>query len=160
MLYYSQIERGGLAMATDDVNQRIEDSALGGRQTKPDERRQYMGSLRERVFLAITVGQLADPAILNTFTQHCADYQGYTALLNGKVSNSIMGDYMKALNNKNVPFTLVNDPDTPADAAAMGVLIVAKDAINRSVINIKDLFPDTTTKPAEKKHKGFFESLF
>ncbi|ERL66447.1 YueI family protein [Schleiferilactobacillus shenzhenensis] len=146
----------------DDVNQRIEESAAGGRQTNPDERRQYLGSLRERVFLAITVGQLPDPDVLTAFNAHLADFKGYSALINGKVDNSITGAYIKALSSGGIPFTLVNDTTTPSDNAAMGLLIVAKAAINEPTVAITAKYPDGahSADPKEKKHKGFFDSLF
>lgn len=148
-------------MASDDVNQRIEESAVGGRQTNPDERRQYMGSLRERVFVAITVGELPKPEILAAFKAHLTDYQGYSALINGTVDNAITGGYIRALSSANIPFTLVNDTTTPRDDAAMGLLIVAKEAINSQTVAITAKYPESAPEKTNKpKKKGFFESLF
>ena len=46
---------------SEDLNQRLEQSSHGNLQTKPDERRRFLGSLRERTFLRMTVAQVQDP---------------------------------------------------------------------------------------------------
>ena len=124
-------------MSDDNMQEHLNSAIYGPPQTKPDERRAYMGSLRERVALQVTNQALADPKrqaqvqpLLKDFHAH-----GYKALLNGKLDNAITGPYMKMLTDANVPFTLVaNETAQTADKAA-GLLIVADTRlINRMLI--------------------------
>ena len=48
-------------MAEDNMQEHLNSALYGPPQTKPDERRKYMGSLRERVALCISNQELADP---------------------------------------------------------------------------------------------------
>ena len=140
-------------MSDDNMQEHLNSAIYGPPQTKPDERRAYMGSLRERVALQVTNQALADPKrqaqvqpLLKDFHAH-----GYKALLNGKLDNAITGPYMKMLTDANVPFTLVaNETAQTADKAA-GLLIVADTAINQSNVDLPPLEQD----PEKPKKRGF-----
>ena len=48
-------------MAEDNMQEHLNSALYGAPQTKPDERRKYMGSLRERVALCSSNQELTDP---------------------------------------------------------------------------------------------------
>lgn len=143
-------------MADDNLQSRLQDSLHGAPQTNPDERRQYLGSLRERVALRLTNAELRDPATLPRFTATFGNYadQGLSMLLNGKLPGDTTTPYLTAATKADFPFTLVNDATANLDPAGSGLLLVAKDAINRDNIDL----PPVPAKPAEKP--GLFDRLF
>ena len=138
-------------MAEDNMQEHLNSALYGPPQTKPDERRKYMGSLRERVALCISNQELADPKRQHQVAPLLKDFhdRNYKALLNGKLDNAITGPYMKLLTDANVPFTLVaNDTAQTADTAP-GLLIVAATAINQANIALPPL-DETPEKPKIK----------
>lgn len=150
-----------------DVNQRLNDAIYGTPQTLPDQRRQYLGSLRERVLLEIKAADLTDARTLKLFQTHLADFTGQdaSALVNGKLDHQLIGPYLKELAGANFPFTLVNKPETPDGSDCEAVLIVAKTAANLETVNLLARYPlknfiptPKPTKPAKKS--GFFRNLF
>ncbi|WP_261805700.1 YueI family protein [Lapidilactobacillus luobeiensis] len=150
-----------------DVNQRLSDAIYGTPQTLPDQRRQYMGSLRERVLLEIKASDLSDERTLKLFQTHLADFadEDTSALVNGKLDHQLVGPYLKELAIANFPFTLVNKPETPADEKSEAVLLVTRSAVNRETVDILALYPlkpfTPTPKPAKPtKKSGFFKRLF
>lgn len=153
----------------EDVNERLTNSLYGNPETLPDERRQYLGSLRERVSLAITVQEAANPRALALLEKHLADFPDQSALINGKVDHQQMGPYLQLLAKENYPFTLINKPETPAANDSLALLIVARQAINQEVIDIFQLYPAASTplttktereQPTPPEKPGFFSRLF
>ncbi|QVI35677.1 YueI family protein [Lacticaseibacillus chiayiensis] len=142
-------------MSDDNMQVHLNNALYGPPQTNPDERRRFMGSLRERVALRVSNQELADPArqqqvapLLKDFHDH-----GYKALLNGKLDNAVTGPYMKMLTGANIPFTLVANETAQTDEKAAGLLIVSDKAINQNTIDLPPLDPDQD-KPKPKKY-GF-----
>ncbi|ANY13752.1 YueI family protein [Latilactobacillus curvatus] len=142
----------------DQLQQHLDSAMHGAPQTNPDERRRYLGSLRERVFLGITNQELATAQA--KFEAHLTDYKPYSVLLNGK--NPAATDYLVALSAHGIPFTLVNNETAKTEPTAFGLLVVAKDAINHEAITLDTLYPDpkTTTQDAPTKKGGFLKHLF
>ena len=79
-------------MAEDNMQEHLNSALYGPPQTKPDERRKYMGSLRERVALCISNQELADPKRHHQVAPFLKDFhdRNYKALLNGKLDVSIV----------------------------------------------------------------------
>ena len=48
-------------MSDQSLDQYLQQGMYGPRETKPDERRLFLGSLRERVIIALTKGQVLRP---------------------------------------------------------------------------------------------------
>ncbi|MBT8932923.1 DUF1694 domain-containing protein [Lactobacillus delbrueckii subsp. bulgaricus] len=67
---------------TENLTKRVENAANGiTPQTRPDERRSFLGSLRERVFVRMTIKDCEDAKLTKLFMDHFADYKGYTILI-------------------------------------------------------------------------------
>lgn len=142
----------------DQLQQHLDSAIHGAPQTNPDERRQYLGSLRERVFLGITNQELATAQA--KFEAHLTDYKPYSVLLNGK--NPVATNYLAALSEHAIPFTLVNNETAKTEPEAFGLLVVAKDAINHEMITLDARYPDSKTTTQDTSHQkgGFLKHLF
>ncbi|MCH4056786.1 YueI family protein [Lapidilactobacillus gannanensis] len=148
-----------------DVNNRLNNAMYGTPQTLPDQRRQFLGSLRERVLLELDVQDLNNPRALDLFQQHLDDYRDtkQSALINGKINHDLIGPYLKILAQQNFPFTLVNKPETPTEPKSPAILIVNEAAVNHETVNLLQLHPLAVKKDLPKKEKpekkGFFHHL-
>ena len=151
---------------TEDLSKRVEQAAQGiTPQTKPDERRRYLGSLRERTLVRMNNTEIEDPKLTSLFLQHISDFKGYTILLNGKKAYT---DFFNKIEEKcskeNIPFTLVNNETAKIGPEDTAVLVVAKTAINKMRIEINQVYPPEIPKMeltnANKEKKGFFKRLF
>ncbi|WP_054662072.1 YueI family protein [Lacticaseibacillus camelliae] len=150
-------------MADDDLQQHLNSSIFGPPQTNPDERRHFLGSLRERVAIRVLNQDVEEPsaltAVKNALAKY-ADQPGFKLLINGKLDPELTAPYMQAASAKNVQFTLVNDGTASLASAAAGILLVASQAINIKDIDLST--PSDVTSPAQKtdKKRGFFGRLF
>lgn len=151
---------------TEDLNKRVEQAAQGiTPQTKPDERRRYLGSLRERVYVRMDNTEVKNSKLTNLFLEHINDFKGYTILINGNISDDgFLGEVEAKCSKKNIPFTLVNNETAKTGPEDTAVLVVAKDAINRQRIEIAQVYapemPRIELNAANKKRESFWYKLF
>lgn len=141
-------------MAEQDPTDRLMQQLNGNPQTLPDQRRLYLGSLRERVALAITNQELAADTTLPSFVAALKPYakdSTYKVLLNGKVDISKTAPYMKAIKAQGLAFTLVNDDTASLDPKRFFLLVVNQQAINRENIAL----PIQKSDPKSAKHHWF-----
>lgn len=149
---------------TEDLNTRLEHAAQGiTPQTRPDERRKYLGSLRERVLVRMTVKEIENSKLDNLFLEHINDFKGYTILINGKISqNQFINKLMGVCSQKDIKFTLINDETAKDEPDATGILVAAKTAINHYRIDISQVYaPEVPHEQlAEPKKVSFWDKLF
>lgn len=141
-------------MAEQDPTDRLMQQLNGNPQTLPDQRRLYLGSLRERVALAITNQELQTDTTLPAFVNALKPYgqdPTYKVLLNGKVDVTKTAPYMKAIKAQGLSFTLVNDDTASLDPKRFFLLVVNQQAINRENIGLPTAQPEA--KPT--KHHWF-----
>lgn len=149
---------------SDDLQERVEQAAQGIPQTKPDERRRFLGSLRERSYLRMDNTEVQDEQLTALFLKHIEDYRPYTVLVNAHLPNQdFLMKIEAACSKHDVPFTLVNNESARTGAQDTAVLVAAKTAINRMRIDIKHVYPPEL--PQEKlenqqKSTGFWHRLF
>ncbi|MFD1484482.1 DUF1694 domain-containing protein [Lacticaseibacillus baoqingensis] len=142
-------------MSEDELQDRLLDRLNGTPQTRPDERRQYLGSLRERVALAVTNAEITRPETLALCRQVLAEYgqqAGFKLLINGKLEPAQTAPYMQAASQAGLAFTSINDDTAQITPAAFALLLVAKNAIDHQDIRLH--YPET---PAEPKKRSFFD---
>lgn len=150
---------------TEDLNKRVEQAAQGiTPQTKPDERRRFLGSLRERCLIRMDNSEVKDHDLTSLFLKHLADFKGYTILINGNIDDDgFLGDVEAGCSKLNIPFTLVNNETAKAGPHDTAILLVAKTAINRPRIGLKQVYPPEFPKEelaAPKPKEGFWHKLF
>lgn len=105
------------------------------RETKPDERRLFLGSLRERVIIALTKGQVLRPKAYREVIDALGSKADATLLLNGEIGYSHLSPYIKESNKQGVPFSIVSDQqsDTP-----LGLVLAAREAVEKESIYVQD----------------------
>ena len=149
---------------TEDLNTRLEHAAKGiTPQTCPDERRRYLGSLRERVLVRMTVKETDNPALDTLFVDHLNDFKNYTILINGKMpQNKFISKLMSLCSQKDIKFTLINDETAKNEPDSTGVLVVSKTAINHYRIDINQVYaPEVPHEQLSKpKKENFWDKLF
>lgn len=150
---------------SEDLEKRVEQAAQGTTpQTKPDERRRYLGSLRERTYLRMDNSEVQNPKLTHLFLQNINDYHGYTVLINAHIPNKEFLSQIEAeCSKKNIPFTLVNNETARRGEHDSAVLVVnPTTAINRMRIEIGQVYAPEIPKEkiAAPKKSGFWHRLF
>jgi len=151
---------------TEDLNKRVEQAAQGiTPQTKPDERRRFLGSLRERCLIRMDNTEVKDSKLTSLFLKHVTDFKGYTILINGNITvDGFLGDVEASCSKHDIPFTLVNNETAKTGPHDTAILVVSNKAINRQRIKINQVYapemPRLEVDTANKKREGFWHRLF
>ncbi|MDR4228242.1 DUF1694 domain-containing protein [Bacillus mojavensis] len=122
-------------MSDETLDLYLQQGMYGPLETKPDERHLFLGSLRERVLLALTKGQVLRSKPYDEAEQAFKRNKHISLLINGELQYQSYSPYVKMANRNGVPFKVVSDLQfqTP-----LGLVIAADSAVNHESIYIQD----------------------
>ncbi|HOB40547.1 MAG: DUF1694 domain-containing protein [Limnochordia bacterium] len=98
----------------------------GAPELRPEEKRRYLGSFRERVIQAVTFEQLRTKAGLQVMVEALQDPRGVELLIHDAARGTAMPLIAEA-RRRGVDFTIVSNPDFVGEVAAA---LVAADAVD------------------------------
>ncbi|KGX92006.1 hypothetical protein N781_02990 [Pontibacillus halophilus JSM 076056 = DSM 19796] len=141
-------------MSQKDVDDIIQEGIYGKRETKPDERRRFLGTIRERVVLALTKGQLMQDKALQELESAMQEHRNTTLLLNGEVSSRFMTEEKRLAEKYSIPYTEVSNQGTSTD---LGAVLTYDYAVDIEEIFVSDKEEVTHEEPSFfDKVKGWF----
>ncbi|MGF7534036.1 DUF1694 domain-containing protein [Bacillus mexicanus] len=122
-------------MSDEKMDLYLQQGMYGTLETKPDERHLFLGSLRERVLLALTKGQVLRSKPYEEVDRIIKSSKNITLLINGKLQYQSYSSYIQMANRNGIHFKIVSDLQfhTP-----LGLVIAADIAVNRELIYIQD----------------------
>src|SRR5690625_8026133 len=95
-------------MSKKNVDDYLTEGMYGTRLPKDDERRKYLGTLRERIILALTVGQVMTDSGIEQLAEAMKQHPESKLLINGKVSYRFMSAENKGANENNISYTILS----------------------------------------------------
>ena len=123
-----------LMTGNNNVDDYLQKGIYGEKQIKVEERNVYLGTIRERIELALTCSQVMKNDIYKEF-EKTLSLKDITVLLNGSLPYSALSKYIKLANMKNIPFSLVNNLPIPTH---IGLVVTYQYAIDKPEIFVKD----------------------
>lgn len=139
-------------MAESNVEKYLMEGIHGKKELNIEEKRKFLGALRERIIFALTKKQVRKNSIPNEIQMAIKEYSKAKMLLNGHIDYSYLSKYIKLCEELNVPYTLVTDQEHDTD---IGLVLVNPDAIDKEHIYLDDKKPKFELKEKNKK-KGLF----
>lgn len=137
-----------------DPNEYLQKGMYGAKKTLIDERRHYLGSLRERVYLTISPKQLQNDYFLKAFEKEIKQHPNGKLLLNGKYDLSDFEMFIQVAQKNKLAFTLVSNEYSETSPAAL--IYTATDAVNEPTIDVAEKYPvEKETEKTEKKPSLF-----
>ncbi|MGB6179143.1 YueI family protein [Carnobacterium sp.] len=147
-------------MGSDNMQNYLNKGIYGANQTKPEERKKYLGSLRERIYLSMTIEQLITEDYLDALKKEVTQHPNNMLLFNGSIDIKDLDPYIKLSNQMNCTFRIVTDEF--AEKSNIGLVYVAPEATNIENIDVAEKYPKTDNPPNNKvrEKKSFFKKLF
>lgn len=136
-----------------DVDDYLQEGIYGSKEINPSERKIYLGSLRERVVLALTKGEVMKNKGLEQLEKEMIENQGSKLLLNGKVSYRFFSKYKKLASKHNISFTTVKNNDAKT---SYGAILTYDHAIDKKNI----LLDEGEKEDIKMEKKSFWKSIF
>lgn len=148
-------------MARKSVEDILEQGIHGVKEINPAERKKFLGTLRERIVIALKQSevreQVIDPKVKSLFKQH-SDAQLF---LNGNIAYTDLSKYMQAAKEANIAFTIVNNKEYNSE---IGLVLAYDYAIDQEHIYLHELKQEVNKiEEKETQHKqqkkSFLEKL-
>ncbi|WP_085993528.1 YueI family protein [Oceanobacillus senegalensis] len=134
-------------MSEKDVNDYLTEGMYGTHLPKEEERKKYLGTLRERIVLALTVGQVMTDKGIEKLEEVMKENRNASLLMNGHVSSRFLSEEKKLANKYNIPYTIVRNEENETD---IGAVLTYDYAIDKEEIFLKE---EMTEQPENNNDK-------
>lgn len=136
-----------------DIDEYLQQGIHGKKEINPDERRRFLGTLRERVVIALKQPQLIEPGIYPEVETALKENNKAHLYLNGNMTYEYLSKYKKIADQYGVDYTLVTNKEFDSE---LGLVLAYDYAIDKESIYVEKKI---SIEPTPKK-KGFFGKLF
>ena len=134
------------------VDEILQQGIHGPKETKPDERRRFLTSLRERVVVALTSEQVMESEVYQEVAILMKGNSSAHLFLNGNLDYSYLSKYISIAKNEKIEFTIVTNKDYDSD---LGLVLAKNEAIDKQEIFVTKKF-----LPIEEKEESGLLSVF
>lgn len=142
-------------MTKPNVDEILQQGIHGPKEINPEERRRYLGTLRERIVFALTQNQVQEKGIYLEIESGLKDNPGAHLYLNGNISYSILSKYVKLAAKYKRQHKIVTNKEYDSE---IGLVLAYDHAIDKEEIYVqKKIHQSHTKEPAHKK--GLFSFL-
>lgn len=139
----------------DKVDEYLQTGLYGPKEIKPEERKRFLGTLRERIVVALTSSQVREKKVINHLEKIMKENQKAHLFLNGQIEYSSLSKYLKMAGKIGIPFTIVNNQEVETD---IGLVLAYDYAVDKEEIFIKNEgFPKQYVE--QQKEAGFLTKL-
>ncbi|MBM7599697.1 uncharacterized protein YueI [Virgibacillus halotolerans] len=132
-------------MSDKSVEDYLTEGIYGVRRPKEAERIEYLGTLRERIVLALTIGQVMTDSGLSYLEQAMIQHQDTKLLINGHVANRFLKEEKALADKYNIPFTTITNNESDTN---IGAVLTYDYAIDK-----EDIFMEEEPQKKEKIEK-------
>ena len=137
-----------------NVEEVLQQGIHGPLETKPDERRKFLGTLRERIILALKKSQVAEATIYPQVEKEMKKNPQVNLLLNGNMDYTVLSKYVKLAAKHKIEHKIVTNKEHDTE---VGLLLAMDEAIDKEDIYITQ---KEISQPEPQKSKGLFAKLF
>lgn len=147
-------------MSPNNVQDYLNKGMYGSNQTNPEERRKYLGSLRERIYLTMTIEQVLSNNYVEALKKEIQLHPDNTLLLNGSIDMGSLSPYIQLSNSLNCSFRIITDDNS--EESPIGLVYAAPEAVNIEVVDVSEKYPKPVAdeEPPSPKKKSFFKRFF
>lgn len=132
----------------------LQQGIYGPLETKPEERRKYLGTLRERIIIALTQSQVGEEKTYPQVEQAMKEYPKAQLLLNGNMAYEELSKYVKLAAKNKIEHKIVTNKEHETD---IGLVLAMSYAIDKEEIYISKQV-QIPEQPQQKK--SLFAKLF
>ncbi|RKQ33227.1 YueI family protein [Oceanobacillus halophilus] len=137
-------------MSDKDVNDYLTEGMYGTRLPKEEERKKFLGTLRERIVLALTIGQVMTDKGIEKLEDAMKQNKKAKLLINGHVDTRFMTEEKKLANKYNIPYTIIRNEENNTD---IGAVLTYDYAIDKEDIFLEESVEEVTDKKEDTEKK-------
>lgn len=141
-------------MTPKNVNDYLTEGMYGVRRPKEAEREQYLGTLRERIVIVLTKGQVMTDNSLIELEEAIKAYPDAKLLINGNIAYRFYKKEKDIADKYNIPYTVITNEKNDTD---IGAVLTCDYAIDREDISIQH--DAKTEEPKHDEKTSFFTKI-
>lgn len=141
-------------MSKKSVDDFLTEGMYGVRLPKEAERLRFLGTLEERIVIALTTGQVVTDSGLKKLEEAMQAHPKSRLIINGHVSYRFLKEEKDLAAKYNIPYTTITNDEHKTD---IGAVLTYDHAINQENIFV-ELEPEPEKKE-EVKETGFFAKV-
>ncbi|HLR02149.1 MAG TPA: YueI family protein [Virgibacillus sp.] len=142
-------------MTRKNVEDYLTEGMYGVRRPKEAEREHYLGTLRERIVIVLSKGQVMTDNSLAELEEAIRAYPDATLLINGNIAYRFYKKEKDIADKHNIPYTVITNEENDTD---IGAVLTCDYAIDKEDIFIQHE-EKTETEPEQGDHKSFFMKI-
>ncbi|WP_217587257.1 YueI family protein [Lentibacillus saliphilus] len=145
-------------MSKKNVDDYLMEGIHGKRRPNESERAYFLGTLRERIVIALTKGQVMSDKSLAKLEEAMKEHPEATLLINGTISYRFLKAEKDLANAYNIAYTVITNEEVETD---IGAVLTYDFAIDQESIFVEDEVVSNQPEPVQKgsfldKIKRFF----
>ncbi|MFD2759977.1 YueI family protein [Lentibacillus juripiscarius] len=122
-------------MEKKNVDDYLTEGIYGPKETKRSEREKFLGTIRERIVIALTKGQVMSDKGLTKLDEAMQQNKDAKLLINGDVSYRFLKEEKALANKYDIPYTEIINKEAETD---IGAVLTYDHAIDKEHIFIED----------------------
>jgi uncharacterized protein YueI len=142
----------GAFSLSENIDDYIQQGIHGVRELKPDERRKFLGTLRERVLVVLTKQQVREKGTYKEVEELMKKNIEATMFLNGTLNYNYLSDYIKLANQIGSNFLISTNKEYDSE---LGLVLAYDYAINK-----EDIYIEKPKDPLEEESEDDHHHLF
>lgn len=135
------------------VDEVLQQGIYGAKEIKPEERREFLGTLRERVIAVLKKNQVQEQEVYPQILELIQKNTGAHMLLNGSLPYRYLSKYVKIAKKTKASYTIVTNKEHDTEN---GLVLALDYAIDQEKIILEKL----SLQPEPKEKPSFFSKLF
>jgi uncharacterized protein YueI len=132
----------------------LQKGMYGAKETKPEERKKFLGTLRERIVVALLKSQIYENGTYPEIEENLKKHVLATLYLNGDVNYTHLSKYIAMAKKHGIPFSIVSNHTGETN---IGLVLAYNHAIDQEDIYISKETKTSYTAPIKKE--GMLSSL-
>lgn len=136
-------------MSKKTIDDIIEQGIYGAKEINPDERRKFLGTLRERIVIALTSPQVRADQVQSEVTDIIRNNKEAQLYLNGNIDYAYLSKYIKVAQANNVSYTIVTNKEYNSE---IGLVLAYDYAIDKEEIYLSE--NKAVEKPSSKEENA------
>ncbi|HJV31189.1 MAG TPA: YueI family protein [Bacillales bacterium] len=143
-------------MTKPTVDEVLQQGIHGAKEIKPDEKRKFLGTYRERIIIALKKNQVMEKEVYPQIEKSMKENRTAHLFLNGNISYEALSKYVKLAKKYKIEHTIVANKEHDTE---IGLVLAMDHAIDKEEIYVteKELEP---AKPRTQEKPSFFTKLF
>jgi uncharacterized protein YueI len=138
------------------VDEVLQQGIHGAKEIKPDEKRKFLGTFRERIIIALKKNQVMEKEIYPQVEKSMKENRTAHLFLNGNISYEALSKYVKLAKKYKIEHTIVANKEHDTE---IGLVLAMDHAIDKEEIYVTEKEQEPAKPPTQEK-PSFFTKLF